>query len=56
VYKKFFKKRKYIFKPNIELNKFFTNYNPDLVVVPTQGDDVGYYYLSIFAINTKLKL
>jgi hypothetical protein len=55
VYKKFFKKKKYIFKPNIELNKFFSKYNPDLVVVPTQGDDVGYYYLSIFCDKNKIE-
>lgn len=51
----FVEKKEYAFNLNTKLDRFFLKYNPDLVIVPTQGDDIGYYYLSIFCNKNKIK-
>jgi hypothetical protein len=51
----FAEEKEYVFNLNTKLDRFFLKYNPDLVIVPTQGDDIGYYYLSIFCNKNKIK-
>jgi hypothetical protein len=46
----FFPKKNLLFslEDNTKLDLLFTRYNPSLVIVPTQGDDIGYWYVSNF--------
>ena len=50
LYTYFFPKNNLLFsiEDNLKLDLLFKFYKPSLVIIPTQGDDIGYWYLSNF--------
>lgn len=56
-YTYFFPKNNFLFsiEDNSKLDLLFKFYKPSLVIVPTQGDDIGYWYVSNFCKKNNIR-